>query len=337
MHDGSRFHDGSRRAHRSRSPGNGSGVRHGRRRSGVLSSAGRRRLLGVAAAVGLLISLPLNLVQYVESRRLNQRIAALEFVQVAPGGRIETPVRGASGTDQTAKLTLRAAGTETNPLPSGVAGASAMTAATEDEAPQVFGAAIRDAVMPTDLDPVARRIFARHSPDQIRLLTNSIALFPNGVRGVPGAEPEGAHEVDPMAANLIHGFSLLAQGQRADAGAVFESILTACPQWPYGYFYLALATGRRDHMELAEERLHLLEALGRTTPEARLYHALAGLFLGDDEAAKVWLATHEAGAQPLGKMMLGPLYVPRSAPASIRRRMETVEGMPLLQTIDTLR
>jgi hypothetical protein len=315
----------------------GSGVHHGRRESRILSPADKRRLLGVAAAVGLLISLPLNLVQHAENHRLNQRIAALEIVQAAHGGRIATAVPGTSGTGQTAGLPPRAEGTEAGPLPAGAAGPSDVTPATADEAPQVTGAVIGDAVAPADLGPVARRIFARYPPDKIQLLTNSIALFPNGVRVVPGAEPAGSREVDPLAANLIHGFSLLAQGQRADAGTVFESILTACPQWPYGFYYLALATGRRDHMEQAEERLHLLEALGRATPEARLYHALAGLFLGNDEAVKVWLATHEAGAQPLGKMMLGPLYVPKSIPAAIRRRLETVEGLPLLQMIDTVR
>lgn len=287
--------------------------------------------------MGLLISLPLHLIQHAENRRLNQRIAAWEVLQAAHDGRSAAAVPGTSGTDPTARLPLHAARMEAGPLPSVAAGTSAATAATADEAPQVSGAARGDAALPADLDPVARRIFERHSPEQIRLLTNSMALFPNGVRVAPGPEPDGAREVDPLAANLIHGFSLLAQGQRADAGTVFESILAACPQWPYGYFYLALATGRRDQMEQAAALLSVLDALDRSTPEARLYQALAGIFLGNDEVVNVWLATHETNAQPLGKMMLGPLYVPRSVPAAIRRRLETVEGLPLLQTIDTVR
>ena len=66
-----------------------------------------------------------------------------------------------------------------------------------------------------------------------------------------------------------------------------------------GMFWGQETTGSGQYLH------HLLEALGRATPEARLYHALAGLFLGNDEAVKVWLATHEAGAQPLGNARLG--------------------------------
>lgn len=287
--------------------------------------------------MGLLISLLLNLIQHAENRRLSQRIAAWEVLQAAHGGRSAAAVPGTSGTGQTARLPPRAAGTEADSLPAGAAGPSASTAATADEARQVSGAARGDAALPADLDPVARRVIERHSPEQIRLLTNSMALFPNGVRVAPGPEPDGAREVDPLAANLIHGFSLLAQGQRADAGTVFESILAACPQWPYGYFYLALATGRRDQMEQAAALLSVLDALDRSTPEARLYQALAGLFLGNTEAVKVWLTTYAEGANPPPRMMLGPLYVPPSVPAAIRRRLETVKDLPLLQTIDAVR
>ena len=271
-----------------------------------------RHLLRRALLPALLVSLAVNLFQNIAIHRLRDRLAAWQAQQVARADAVPAaaaPPRAPDGSPGRP------------PQTTGEAGLSAPATS----------------VAPTDRVPTALPAFQELPRANLRALTNSLVFFPNGIRVMPGATPDGAIEVHPLAANLIHGYNLLAQGQRADAGAVFESILTACPQWPYGYYYLALATGRRDHMEQAEERLRNLEALGRATPESRIYHALAGLFLGNHEAVKAWLAAHEAGAQPHGKMMLGPLYVPRNIPAAIRRRLETVEELPLLQTIDAAR
>jgi hypothetical protein len=312
MRDTSGHHDrhAVRHGRHSRSSEPGGGTHHSRRRP--LFAGDTRRLIRLALLPALLISLAVNLSQHAENRRLRGRIAAWQAQQGAREGVVRTDVARPRAPGDSAGRPPQAVGDKAGPAPAATA-------------------------VPADRGPTALQVSTEFPRADLRALTNSLALFPNGIRVVSGEVSDGVLEVDPLAANLIHGYHLLANGQRAEAGEVFEGVLTACPQWPYGFYYLSLATGRRAHMEQAEERLRALEALGRATPESRLYHALAGLFLGHHEAIKAWLAMHEAGAQPPGKMMLGPLYVPKAVPAAIRRRLETIKGMPLLQTAGAVR
>lgn len=300
-----------------------------------------RRFYGVAAIIGLLISLPLNLIQHAEIRRLHRHVAALEAM---PGprenSRNTSVARGAFGAGRAAGQPRGSAGVPAEQMPSGT---SAVPEAADTAARQTPAAAgVEEPPPAADRAAPVRQVFSRpssgqFSPEQIQALTNSIALYPNGVRVVSGTGPEAVREVDPLAANLIHGFGLLGQGSKADAATVFESILAACPLWPYGLYYLSLATGKRSHMEEAAELLHYLETIGRATPETRLYRALAGLFLDDPEALKEWLAVYDAeGASP-PQMMLGPLYVPRNPPSATLRRLEAVSWLPLLHKSDAVR
>ena len=294
-------------------------VRHGRhayepgqqgsircRHSGSLTLSIRHKsqLYGLVAGLALIVSLAVNLYQHAENSRLRREVVALEISLSA-----RAPERAILATKAPAK-------------PEG--GARAV-----ESAPVIQTMPDTATVGIQTLNPDAEWRLRRFTAAELASLTNAIALFPNGIRTVHDEAGKIVQEVDPLTANLIQGFHLLDSGQKADAATVFESILKFLPNWPYGFFYLALATGSRNHMELAAERFQALEDMSVATPETELYHVLAALFLNRSDVAERWLAAHD-NKKLLAKMRVGPLYIPESVSATIRRGIEGIEGVPLL-------
>lgn len=155
-------------------------------------------------------------------------------------------------------------------------------------------------------------------------LAAALTLHPAGLRttataGSNGA-PVSAASLDPLARQLVNGYALLQRGCRQDAARVFRAILAAHPDWPYGCFYLAVATGEREPMERAAHLFARAEKLGVLPPEGTVYLALTLLFTGDHDGARSRLASL-AGQAAGQRLSLGPLCVPRSLPADIRQQL----------------
>lgn len=286
-------------------------VRHGHSRRSSLTALHKSRLYGLVAGLALVVSLAVNLYQQAENNRLRRDVVALE-------------------------ISLSARATESAVLATNAPAKPEGGTCAVESAPVIQTMPDTVTVEVQALNPDAEWRLRRFTAAELASLTNAITLFPDGIRTVRDEMGKIVHEVDPLTAKLIQGFHLLDSGQKVDAANVFESILSALPNWPYGYFYLALATGSRDHMEIAAERFQALEDMGVATPETELYHVLAALFLKRSDVAERWLAAHN-NRKPLGRIRVGPLYIPESASANIRRGIEGIEGVPLLRVVGAVK
>lgn len=162
-----------------------------------------------------------------------------------------------------------------------------------------------------------------------------LTMLPTGLlaRQQPAGEAApAASAVDPLAPQLAQGYALLEGGQRRDAAVVWEVIVAARPDWPYGHYYHALASGQRAAMEQAARLFARAESGQGLPPEGQLYHALVRLFLQDAAGAARALDALAAG-QRGQQLALGPLYAPMTMPADCRRRLDALKQLPVLRQV----
>ncbi len=310
---GNSAHSGSRRA-AYRGWGSHSGSSHSRRSR---RTSYRVRLLGgFFLFFVIVVFLPLQFSARRTRQRLEARIVWLQSRVVT----LEEEISRLDGKPQKTAVLADATG-------SSESAESLNTTAAQSVAPP---AAAATTAITTTRPP---RFFTSY--DLAHLAANA-NLMPSGMRVTVGPDSEITHQLDPKANTLIKGFSLLAGRDDQAAAVAFAEMLQSYTNWPYGHFYLAIASKSRVEMEQAADLLLELEKEPQAALETRLYHVLSCLMLGNYHEAEVRLMRlleREINGRDL---MLGPLFIPASTPPALRNRLRRINGLPRLHTASGL-
>lgn len=142
-------------------------------------------------------------------------------------------------------------------------------------------------------------------------LRRHLSLLPNGM-----VLSNRTAVLTEFGEQLAAGYTALAGGRAADAAVLFRAVTNAYPEWPYGYYYVALAEKDRPAMKQSAERFAAADEAAVLPLEGRIYWALALLFLEEFRAAEEQLEI--LAARPAAsRLAVGSLYLPLPLPPHI--------------------
>lgn len=179
---------------------------------------------------------------------------------------------------------------------------------------------------PPDLDSIARALDMTKA--DLNAIKEEMELFPNGMRFEIDDEGGDALVADPLARNIANALTLYFLGQKTDAAALFRMVSGAKPLWPYGHFFLGVATGDRAEMERANLLFSAARALGALPPEGEIYRAACSLFLGNAAAATTSIERAKLSPPDDRELQIGRIPVPSTASAQVVDMMRSLCGTP---------
>lgn len=161
-------------------------------------------------------------------------------------------------------------------------------------------------------------------------LFHEIRLAPDGTVFDVNEAGESVRRTDACAPALETAYYALEQGSYEDAEVTLENLVNSKPFWPYGRFYLAVATNNQKEFLEVQKLLVDARILQAGTTEGDVYLVLASLFLKDTATASETLDRLVSVPRDYGDLPLGPLYVPSDSPASLIKRIKALPGLPAL-------
>lgn len=170
------------------------------------------------------------------------------------------------------------------------------------------------------------------SSEKQDILRKEMRLAPDG--SIPdGENGASGRRADSCAPVLETAFYALSRGAAEDAAVTLEGLVESKSLWPYGHFYLAVATGSETSFRQAQILLLEARILRALPPEGELYLALVSLFLKDKTMAKEALARLEAQEPDYARLPLGPLFAPSDAGKEALDHLRALPGLPAIQLL----
>jgi hypothetical protein len=114
----------------------------------------------------------------------------------------------------------------------------------------------------------------------------------------------------------------LNKNDRKTAEQAIDKVITAMPEWPYGYFYRGALTTNTNDFQKAVDLCSLARAVEIFEPEPLLFEALSQMYLGDQKAATHLLdELEQTGIKPSD---IDSIPFPPNCPTSLLERVDAI-------------